>query len=151
MSLSWQAFLTICISLAILLLVTYLKEKLNPLSLIFLLIFNMLGWLAYFSIALKIFYIVTKEIIKCLGYFFVISNGFTMFFQYNRFLMKGFLWKQRKYFLYLTYTFWESLLYIIYAIVQVFKSVCDSKNTFKTSVRCYDYSSLIYTYSFIWN
>ena len=53
MSLSWQAFLTICISLAILLLVTYLKEKLSPLSLIFLLIFNMLGWLAYFSIALK--------------------------------------------------------------------------------------------------
>ena len=54
-SLSWQAFLlsTFCISLAILFLVTYLKEKLNPLARIFLLIFNMLGWLAYFSIALK--------------------------------------------------------------------------------------------------
>ena len=56
MSLSWQAFLQskFCISLAILFLVTYLKEKLNPLWLIFLLISNMLGWLAYFSIALKI-------------------------------------------------------------------------------------------------
>ena len=55
MSLSWKPFLLskFCISLVFLFLVIYLKEKPNPLSLIFLLIFNMLGWLAYFSIALK--------------------------------------------------------------------------------------------------
>ena len=93
--------------------ITYLNENPHPLSLIFLLIFNMLGCLTYFSIARKtgstlfvwlvislkstvnFFYNFNKDIVKCFSIFFFISNGFTVLFQNNGFLMKHFLRKQR--------------------------------------------------------
>ena len=42
----------------------------------------------YVTVNVKIFYNVTKEMFQLI---FFISNGFDMFFQYNRFLTKGFL------------------------------------------------------------